>query len=111
MQGEPLNNTEAVLTAIEIASHKIGLRFGKNKITVSTVGLVPDIRTFCARSSAQLAVSLHAPTDEIRDWIAPINRRYPLQELIGCLEYALFTAPTDPLHNLKLHHHEVPKFV
>jgi len=57
-------------------------------VTVSTVGLVPEMRAFCARSPAQLAVSLHAPTDAIRDRIAPVNRRYPLSELIGALEFA-----------------------
>ena len=56
------------------------------QITVSTVGLVPEIRRFATECEAQLAVSLHATTDEVRNWIAPINRKYNLATLIGTLE-------------------------
>ena len=55
------------------------------QVTVSTVGLVPEIRRFCAQSRSQLAVSLHATTDEVRDWIAPVNRRWNLAQLMGVL--------------------------
>eukprot|EP00195_Chlamydomonas_chlamydogama_P015783 CAMPEP_0202908476 /NCGR_PEP_ID=MMETSP1392-20130828/46166_1 /ASSEMBLY_ACC=CAM_ASM_000868 /TAXON_ID=225041 /ORGANISM="Chlamydomonas chlamydogama, Strain SAG 11-48b" /LENGTH=164 /DNA_ID=CAMNT_0049597841 /DNA_START=1 /DNA_END=491 /DNA_ORIENTATION=- len=56
-----------------------------NKVTVSTVGLVKEMREVVARSRAQLALSLHATTDEVRNWIVPVNRRYPLSELLGAL--------------------------
>jgi 23S rRNA (adenine2503-C2)-methyltransferase len=92
--GEPFNNLDAVLAAIDIATEPLGLHFSHRKITVSTVGLIPEIRRFCQhRGAAQLAVSLHAPTDEIRDWIAPVNRRYPLAELMACLRCVLPTWP------------------
>lgn len=73
--GEPLHNLEAVRRAISILCHPRGLQFSPNKVTVSTVGLVPEIRTLAGSCRAQLAVSLHATTDEVRDWIAPVNRR------------------------------------
>ena len=57
-----------------------------SQVTVSTVGLVPEIRQFCQSSNAQLAVSLHATTDEIRDWIAPVNRRWDLSHLMSVLQ-------------------------
>ena len=52
---------------------------------MSTVGLVPEIRRFCAESRSQLAVSLHATTDDVRDWIAPVNRRWKLAQLMDVL--------------------------
>lgn len=63
--GEPLHNLDAVLTALQVFTDPLGLHFSHNKITVSTVGLVPEMRRFAAHSNAQLAVSLHAPTDEV----------------------------------------------
>lgn len=56
------------------------------QITVSTVGLVPEIREFVMRSKARLAVSLHATTDEVRDWIVPVNLRHNLGQLLATLE-------------------------
>jgi hypothetical protein len=78
------------MKSIEIATHPLGLHFSKNKITVSTVGLVPEIRRFChTETTAQLAVSLHAPNDSIRDQLVPVNCKYGLQELMTCLRCAL----------------------
>lgn len=57
-----------------------------SQITVSTVGLVPEIREFVRTSKARLAVSLHATTDEVRDWIVPVNIRHNLAELMSTLE-------------------------
>ena len=74
--GEPLHNLEAVQRSISILCHTQGLQFSHNRVTVSTVGLIPEVQALVASSSAQLAVSLHATTDEVRDWIAPVNRRY-----------------------------------
>ncbi|GLI60883.1 hypothetical protein VaNZ11_003103 [Volvox africanus] len=92
--GEPLHNTEAVLAASEIISHYLGLHISHNKITISTVGLVPELRSVIARSRVQIALSLHATTDEVRDWIVPVNRRYDLATLVAALE-ELFPKP-DP---------------
>jgi len=83
--GEPLHNLDAVLAATSIFCHPMGLHMSHNKISVSTVGLVPEMERFCRESSAQLAVSLHATTDEVRDWIVPVNRRYPIHELMASL--------------------------
>jgi 23S rRNA (adenine2503-C2)-methyltransferase len=77
--GEPLHNFEAVAAALQILCHPQGLGFSPNKVTVSTVGLVPQMRALVACSGAQLAVSLHATTDAVRDWLAPINRRWALR--------------------------------
>ncbi|GIL50442.1 hypothetical protein Vafri_6565 [Volvox africanus] len=90
--GEPLHNTEAVLAAAEIISHYLGLHISHNKITISTVGLVPELRSVIARSRVQVALSLHATTDEVRDWIVPVNRRYDLATLVAALE-ELFPKP------------------
>lgn len=84
--GEPMHNLDAVLPSVEILCHPMGLHLSAAKITVSTVGLLPEMRRFVASSRAVLAVSLHATTDEVRDWVCPINRRYPLAELISMLE-------------------------
>jgi 23S rRNA (adenine2503-C2)-methyltransferase len=90
--GEPLHNPNAVIPATEILIDREGLDFSHRKVTVSTSGLVPEIRRFGAESRAKLAVSLNATTDEVRDWIMPINRRYPLDVLLG----ALREFPLDP---------------
>lgn len=89
--GEPLHNMEAVSRAIEIMKCPLGLHLSHNKLTVSTVGLVPEMRKFLSSevgSSVQLALSLHATTDEIRDWIVPVNRKHGhnLASLMSCLE-------------------------
>lgn len=91
--GEPLHNLSAVLSAVDILCDGTGLQFSHNKVTVSTVGLVPQLRHFVQNSPAQLAVSLHATTDEVRKKIVPVNRKWPLETLIGSLR-ELF--PRDP---------------
>ncbi|KAK1858792.1 hypothetical protein I4F81_001392 [Pyropia yezoensis] len=83
--GEPLHNIHAVLPAVETLLHADGLNMSHNKVTVSTSGLVPEIRRFARESKANLAVSLNASTDEVRSWIMPINRKYPLASLMGVL--------------------------
>jgi len=87
--GEPLANYEATWQAIETLTHDDGFNLGARRITISTVGLVPGIRRL-AREGTQigLAVSLHASTDELRDKLIPINRRYPLAQLmVACRHY------------------------
>ena len=79
--GEPLDNTEAVFDAIDIFKSDFGLNVGRKKITVSTSGLVPQI-PMITQSGTRLAVSLNAPNDEIRNEIMPINKKYPLSQLM-----------------------------
>ena len=86
--GEPLDNCEAVFDSIDIFKSDFGLNVGRKKITVSTSGLVPQMPLITA-SGARLAVSLNAPNDEIRDYIMPINKKYPLKMLMeACKEHA-----------------------
>ena len=88
--GEPLHNPDNVIPAANILIDGRGLDFSHRKVTVSTSGLVPQIRRFGRESRAKLAVSLNATTNEVRDWIMPINRRYPLEDLLAaCREYPL----------------------
>uniref|UniRef100_A0A7S3EP11 Radical SAM core domain-containing protein n=1 Tax=Rhodosorus marinus TaxID=101924 RepID=A0A7S3EP11_9RHOD len=84
--GEPLHNTENVIQATNILTSNKGLGLSHNKVTVSTSGLVPEIVRFFKESPANLAVSLNATTDEIRDWIMPINKKYNLASLLGTLK-------------------------
>ncbi|KAK3270019.1 hypothetical protein CYMTET_21564 [Cymbomonas tetramitiformis] len=84
--GEPLSNLNSVLDACDILVDTGGLAFSRNKVTVSTSGLVPELRRFCSESPASLAVSLNATTDEVRSWLMPVNRRYNLATLIEALK-------------------------
>ncbi len=81
--GEPLANYEAVRTALEILTAEWGYAISPRRITVSTVGLVPMIPRLIAETRVQLAVSLSATTDLERTRLMPIDRRYPLADLIG----------------------------
>ena len=85
--GEPMANEGAVWAAVERFHDAIGL--SARHLTISTVGLVPGIRTLAGRPlPVNLAVSLHAANDTLRDELVPINRRYPLDELMAaCDEY------------------------
>jgi 23S rRNA (adenine2503-C2)-methyltransferase len=87
--GEPFHNYDALAQAIRILNHPQGFRFGARRITVSTVGLVPGIECF-GRDFPQLnlAISLHAATNDLRDQLVPMNRRYPLERLVSaCRAY------------------------
>ena len=81
--GEPFANYRATIHALERLTDPTGCNFAARRITVSTVGLIPGITKF-ARDGGQvnLAISLHAATDELRDQLAPINKTYPLRDLI-----------------------------
>ncbi|NJD69358.1 MAG: 23S rRNA (adenine(2503)-C(2))-methyltransferase RlmN [candidate division NC10 bacterium] len=84
--GEPLHNYEATVKALAILTHPLGLAYPTRRITLSTVGLVPEIiRLGQSGLGVNLAVSLHAATDELRDRLVPINRRYPVKELMAAL--------------------------
>jgi 23S rRNA (adenine2503-C2)-methyltransferase len=81
--GEPLANYEAVRTALETLTAEWGDAISPRRITVSTVGLAPAIPRFIAETHVHLAVSLHAPTDEQRERLVPVAKRYPLAELMA----------------------------
>eukprot|EP00249_Psilotum_nudum_P007768 c20808_g1_i1 orf=514-1815(-) len=87
--GEPLHNLENVVRATEIMIDLHGLHLSPSKVTVSTSGLVPQLQRFCREASCSLAVSLNATTDEIRNWIMPINRKYNLNTLLNALREEL----------------------
>jgi 23S rRNA (adenine2503-C2)-methyltransferase len=91
--GEPLANYEAVLEAVRILHDEQGLNVGARRITVSTCGLVPQIERLAGEGLALgLALSLHATTDEQRDALVPVNRRWPLAELLPAVQaYGLRT--------------------
>jgi 23S rRNA (adenine2503-C2)-methyltransferase len=93
--GEPLANFENVVTALDIMldDHSYGL--SRRRVTVSTSGLVPAMDRLAERCPVALAVSLHAPSDALRDEIVPINRKYPLQELLAACRRYLQHAPRD----------------
>jgi 23S rRNA (adenine2503-C2)-methyltransferase len=113
--GEPLANYENVRRAVETLNSKHGLELGARQITLSTSGLVPQIRQLAEENlHLELAVSLHAATDELRNRLMPINRKYPLEELIpACVyylektgrrptfEYALFEGVNDSAENAR----------
>ncbi len=81
--GEPFANYEASLKAADILHSELGLGLGARRITISTAGVVPGIRRFIAEQRPyQLAISLNATTDELRDKLMPLNRRWPLDELL-----------------------------
>ncbi len=86
--GEPLYNYDNVATALKIAMDGEGIAISKRRITLSTSGVVPMMRRCGAELGVNLAVSLHAVNDELRDEIMPINRAYPIAELMqACRDY------------------------
>lgn len=86
--GEPLYNTGAVGDSLDTICDPEGMGIGRRRITVSTSGVVPEIVPMGARTSAMLAISLHAANDELREQIMPINRKYPLKDLMqACRDY------------------------
>jgi 23S rRNA (adenine2503-C2)-methyltransferase len=85
--GEPFHNYDNTLAAIRRLMDPDGLNIGQRHITVSTVGLVPAIRRFAAEElQVRLAISLHAATDEERSALLPVNRRYPLADLLAAVQ-------------------------
>lgn len=86
--GEPLFNYDNVAKALKIIMDGEGIALSKRRITLSTSGVVPMMEKCGAELGVNLAVSLHAVTDELRDVLVPINKKYPLKELIrACREY------------------------
>ena len=92
--GEPLANYENTLKALEIIFHPLGFNFSHRRVTLSSAGLVPELRRLGKDNPVNLAISLNAADDETRSFLMPINRKYPLAELLKvCKEY--------PLHHRK----------
>jgi len=86
--GEPLHNYANTLQAVDNLTASNGINLGARKITISTVGLVPAMRRYAdERRQTPLAVSLHAATDRERNRLIPVNRRWPLSELIDACQY------------------------
>ena len=86
--GEPLYNFDNVRRAIEVASCGDGLSISKRRITLSTSGVVPEIPRWGAEAGTMLAISLHATNNELRDKLVPINKKYPISELLAaCRDY------------------------
>ena len=83
-EGEPFLNFENLIKALEIMADEDGLHIVPGRVTVSTAGVVPKIREFTKlERRPNLAISLSSPTDELRDKIMPINKRWPIDELLG----------------------------
>jgi 23S rRNA (adenine2503-C2)-methyltransferase len=113
--GEPLLNFEAVVEALRLLVDPKAFAMAPSRVTVSTVGIVPRMAELLARVPVNLAVSLHATTDEVRDRLVPINRRFPLRDLLGALrridgvsrrrpiffEYALIAGLNDSLDDAR----------
>ena len=86
--GEPLFNYDNVAEALKIVMDPEGLSISRRKITLSTAGVVPMIRRCGAELGVKLAVSLHAVRDDVRDRLVPLNRKYPIAELLeACRSY------------------------
>jgi len=86
--GEPLYNADAVADAVDTLSDGDGLSLGRRRITVSTSGVVPEIGPLGSRTNAMLAISLHAVRDDLRNELVPLNRKYPIRDLLeACRTY------------------------
>lgn len=86
--GEPLLNFEAVAAALSLLRDDLGFGLAAKRVTLSTAGLVPGIYRLRETIDVALAVSLHAPEDELRETLVPLNRKYPIRELMqACADY------------------------
>jgi 23S rRNA (adenine2503-C2)-methyltransferase len=86
--GEPLHNMENVIKALNILTDGDGIAISRRRITMSTSGIAPRIVEALQKTGVRLAISLHAPNNELRSQIMPINNRYPLEEVLkACQEY------------------------
>lgn len=86
--GEPLLNFDNVVTAMDIMMDDFAYGLSKRRVTLSTSGVIPEMERLRAVSSVSLAVSLHAPNDELRNILVPINKKYPLEQLMDmCKRY------------------------
>ncbi len=93
--GEPLANLEHVVTALRVFTDDNAYGLSRRRVTVSTSGVVPALDRLALACPVALAVSLHAPDDALRDRLVPINRKYPLAELLAACKRYLDRAPRD----------------
>ena len=87
--GEPLLNFEAVTHAAQLMMDDLAFGISKRRVTISTAGVVPAIYRLAEVTDVSLAISLHAPNDELRDQLVPINRKYPIEELLAACRHYL----------------------
>jgi 23S rRNA (adenine2503-C2)-methyltransferase len=113
--GEPLANFEAVVKAMAVMQDDLAYMVSKYRVTLSTSGIVPNIYRLREQSDVSLAVSLHAPNNALRDILVPINRKYPLEELLPACrayiagdkrrritwEYVMLDGVNDSVHHAK----------
>lgn len=83
--GEPLYNLDGVAQAIDIIADNEGIAISRRRITVSTSGVVPELSALGERTQAMLAISLHATNDPLRDKLVPLNKKYPIDELMAAI--------------------------
>ena len=81
--GEPLYNLDNVAAAIDVIADNEGIAISRRRITVSTSGVVPELTPLGERTQAMLAISLHATNDELRNELVPLNKKYPIEELMA----------------------------
>jgi 23S rRNA (adenine2503-C2)-methyltransferase len=93
--GEPLANFDNVVSAMKIMLDDYGYGLSRRRVTLSTSGMVPAIDRLAEQLPVALAVSLHAPDDELRDRLVPINKKYPLKELMAACRRYIKVAPRD----------------
>lgn len=93
--GEPLMNLDALLPALHIMLDDHGYGLSRRRVTVSTAGVVPQMDRLAAECPVALAVSLHAPDDALRDELVPLNRKYPLRELLAACRRYVEHSPRD----------------
>jgi len=92
--GEPLQNTENVTQSIEVILDQRAYGLSKRRVTLSTSGIVPEINRLASLVDVSLAISLHAPNNKLRDELVPINKKYPLEQLIPALQNFLKSKST-----------------
>ena len=93
--GEPLANFDNVVSAMKIMLDDYGYGLSRRRVTLSTSGMVPAMDRLAGELPVALAVSLHAPDDELRDCLVPINKKYPLKELMAACKRYVKVAPRD----------------
>ena len=91
--GEPLMNFDNVMVAVGLMNNDLGYGIGKRRVTLSTAGLVPGIERLGEHTDISLAISLHAPNNALRDVLVPLNRKYPIEQLIAACRRYLGNTP------------------
>ena len=93
--GEPLLNFDATISALNLMLDDNAYGLSRRRVTVSTAGVVPQIYKLAEQCPVALAISLHAPSDDLRNFLVPLNKKYPLKELFAACQYYLQFAPRD----------------